>query len=65
MESTEDYGGPQSVVDLQKNLKISNGSSRSVLVKLRKVDKTERIGRGVYCIKGDTRKYNSKKNYLE
>jgi len=39
MESEEDFGGPQSVGDMMKNLKISNGSSRSVLVKLHQAKK--------------------------
>ncbi|NIP61704.1 MAG: hypothetical protein GWN01_13490 [Nitrosopumilaceae archaeon] len=40
--------GPQSVNDLCKNLGISNGSSRSVLVKLHKAGKIERISKGTY-----------------
>lgn len=65
MESEESFGGPQSVVDLEKNLKISNGSSRSVLVKLYQSKKTERIGHGIYRIKNDSREYTSKKKYLQ
>ena len=65
MEAEDEFGGPQSVTDLEKNLKISNGSSRSVLVKLRQAEKTERIGSGVYRVKGDNRKFNPTKPHLE
>jgi len=40
--------GPQSVNDLCLKLGISNGSSRSILVKLNQAGKIERIERGVY-----------------
>lgn len=43
--------GPQSVTDLTKNLGISNGSSRSVLVKMHQAGKIERISKGVYNLK--------------
>ena len=64
LESSEEYGGPQSVNDLQLNLKISNGSSRSVLVRLYKSEKIERIGKGIYRAKGDSRKYDKKKPHI-
>lgn len=65
MESKDDFGGPQSVNDLEKNLKISNGSSRSVLVKLHQAGKIERIGPGIYKIKGDFREFSSSKEHLK
>lgn len=66
LESDEDYGGPQSVDDLCNNLGISNGSSRSVLVKLHQAGKIDRIGHGIYRIKGDSRKYRkTKPHYTE
>ena len=43
--------GPQSVADLCTNLGISNGSSRSVLVKMHQAGKIERISKGVYNLK--------------
>ena len=46
-----DEKGPQSVNDLCINLGISNGSSRSVLVKMHKAGILERTGKGVYKIK--------------
>jgi len=66
LESEEDYGGPQSVDDLCRNLGISNGSSRSVLVKLHQAGKIERIAKGIYRIKNDSRKYRKRKpHYTE
>jgi len=64
LASTEDFGGPQSVNDLRLSLKISNGSSRSVLVRLHKSDNVERIGKGIYRIKGDSRDFNGNKLHL-
>lgn len=52
--------GPQSIDDLCKNLGISNGSSRSVLVKLYKAGRIERIAKGVYRANEDDRKYAKK-----
>jgi len=40
--------GPQSINDLCFKLGISNGSSRSILVRLQEAGKIERIERGVY-----------------
>ena len=40
--------GPKSVADLCGSLGISNGSSRSVLVRMRKKGLIARIGKGVY-----------------
>ena len=50
--------GPKSVSDLCSQLGISNGSSRSVLVKLHKAGKIDRIGKGVYRMYDDDRKYS-------
>lgn len=61
MESHEAYGGPQSIDDLCKNLGISNGSARSVVVKLHKAGKIERIASGVYRIEGDEREHSPEK----
>ena len=40
--------GPKSVADLCKSLGISNSSSRSILVRMRKKGLIARIGKGVY-----------------
>ena len=63
LSSEIEYGGPQSVDDLVKNLNISNGSSRSIVIKLLKAGKIERIGRGTYRINGDKRNYKKNKPY--
>ena len=42
--------GPQSVDDLCNNLGITNGSSRSVLVRLHKANKIKRVSKGVYSL---------------
>lgn len=65
MKSEENFGGPQSVDDLCKNLRISNGSSRSVLVKLHSAGDIERIGKGKYRLRGDARRFNPNKKYLK
>ena len=64
LKSQEAYGGPQSIDDLCNNLQITNGSSRSVVIKLLKSGKLERIGHGIYRINGDARKYQKKKPYF-
>ncbi len=64
MKSEEEFGGPQSVDDLCRSLQISNGSSRSVLVKLHQAEKIERVGTGIYRIKGDMREFNKKKPHM-
>ena len=45
--------GPQSVADLSQNLGISNGSSRSVLVKMHQAGIILRISKGVYNLKDE------------
>jgi len=65
MESYDDYGGPQSVGDLCKSLRINNGSSRSVLVKLHKAGDVERIGKGIYRLKEDEREFVKDKPHLQ
>lgn len=65
LESNEDFGGPQSVSDLCKSLQITNGSSRSILVRLYKLGDIERIGLGIYRIKNDSRSFNTNKSHLK
>jgi len=64
LKSKEAYGGPQSVDDLCKNLGISNARSRSALVRLRKAGKIERMRKGIYCVKGDTRTFSKNKPHF-
>ena len=40
--------GPKTVADLCQSLGISNGSSRSVLVRMRKKGLLTRVGKGTY-----------------
>jgi len=63
LESKEEYGGPQHVRDLCKNLWISNTNARSVVVRLHENGKIERLEKGVYRIIGDTRPYKKKRKY--
>ena len=49
--------GPQSVNDLCTNLGISNGSSRSVLVKLHQAGKIIRVSSGVYSLPDESRAF--------
>ena len=56
--------GPQSVVDIQINFQITNGSSRSVLVRLHKSGQIERIGKGIYRINDDSRNYEENKSHI-
>ena len=65
LESKNDFGGPQSVNDLCLNLKISNGNSRSVLVRLYQSGKIERIEKGIYKLKNDNRKYDLTKPHMD
>lgn len=65
LKSTQDFGGPQTVYDVQINLQITNGSSRSVLIRLLKSGEIERIGKGIYRIKDDSRNYDKKKPLLK
>lgn len=64
LKSTKDFGGPQSVNDLQINLQISNGSARSVLIRLHKSGNIKRIGKGIYRIDGDSRDYDKNKPHM-
>lgn len=58
--STDAYGGPQSVSDVCKSLSMTNRNARSILSRMYKQKKVERIGKGVYRAKGDSREYNAK-----
>lgn len=57
--------GPQSVNDLCANMRISNGSSRSVLIKMHQAGMIERISKGVYRKIGDSRSYDPKTSKMK
>jgi len=63
IKSEEEWGGPQSVEDVCKNLRMINRNARSILSRLSQKGKIERIGKGVYRIKGDTRPYKKNKSH--
>jgi len=63
LESKKEYGGPQSINDVCKNLNMSNRNTRSILSKMYKTGKIDRISLGIYRIKGDSREYNDNKPY--
>ena len=65
MSLDEEYGGPQSVGDICRNLGVSNTHSRSILVKLCKSGKIERIEKGIYRVTGDEREHIPSKPYLD
>lgn len=57
--------GSQSVADLCTNLGISNGSSRSVLVKMHQAGMIERISKGVYKLKTPSENNSVQKKTLK
>jgi len=59
LKSTKEYGGPQSVDDICKSLSMTNRNARSILSRMYKKEKIERIGKGIYRVKGDKREYDS------
>jgi len=61
IKSEKEWGGPQSVEDVCKNLRMTNRNARSILSRLSQKGKIERIGKGVYRFKGDPRPYNKNK----
>jgi predicted transcriptional regulator of viral defense system len=61
LESDDEYGGPQSVNDICKNLNIPNTNVRSLVIRMMKTGKIERISKGVYKIANDSREYVSSK----
>ena len=65
LESTEEYGGPQSLRDVCRNLRIPNNNARSILSKMYTHGKIDRIKPAVYRAKGDSRKYNTDKPHYK
>ena len=61
LESDDEYGGPQSVNDICKNLNIPNTNVRSLVIRMMKTGKIERISKGGYKIANDSREYVSSK----
>ena len=61
LKSTEEYGGPQSLDEVVKNLGMSNSNARSALSKMSKSGKIDRIKPAVYRAKGDSRDYDPNK----
>ena len=61
LESTEEYGGPQSINDICQNLDMTNRNARSILSRMYKKGKIDRISEGVYRAKDDIREYNDHK----
>jgi len=65
LSSTKEYGGPQSLKDVCKNLQMSNNNARSILSKMSQSGKIDRIKPAVYRIKGDNRDYDPDKPHYE
>ena len=61
LESEKKYGGPQSIDDVCRNLGMTNRNTRSMLSTMTKNELIDRIGDGIYRIKGDSREFNKDK----
>jgi len=61
IESDKEYGGPQSINDICQNLHMSNRNARSILSRMYKKGKIDRVSEGVYRAKGDSREYDGNK----
>ncbi len=65
LKSTEEYGGPQSTRDVEKNLRMNNNNARSILSKMSKRGEIDRIKPAVYRAKGDDRYYDPYKQHYK
>ena len=65
LKSSDDYGGPQAVKDVCINLKMKHKNAASILSRLCKKGKIERIRKGVYRISGDARDYSERKPHYK
>lgn len=65
LKSTDSYGGPQSVKDICINLDMKKKNAASILSRLCKKEKIERVGKGTYRIVGDARSYNKNKPHYK
>ena len=61
LESEKEFGGPQSIKDVCQNLQMSNRNARSILSRMYKKGKIDRVSEGVYRAKGDSREYDGNK----
>ena len=61
LESEKEFGGPQSINDVCQNLQMSNRNARSILSRMCKKGKIDRLSEGVYRVKGDVREYDASK----
>ena len=65
LKSSEGYGGPQSVKDVCINLKMKHKNAASILSRLCKKGKIERVEKGIYRISGDGREYSKSKPHYK
>lgn len=65
LKSNEKYGGPQSAKDVCINLKMKPKNATSILSRLCKKGKIERMEKGIYRISGDDRKYDKSKPHYK
>lgn len=65
LKSNEKYGGPQSVKDVCINLKMKPKNAMSILSRLCKKGKIERMEKGIYKIRGDDREYDKSKPHYK
>lgn len=64
LESEEEFGGPQSIDDVCKNLHLTNRNARSILSKMTKRNEIDRIGQGIYRAIGDDREFVEGKSHF-
>lgn len=65
LKSNEKYGGSQSVKDVCINLKMKHKNVASILSRLCKKGKIERVEKGIYRISGDAREYDKSKPHYK
>ncbi len=65
LKSKKEYGGPQSLDDVCKNLQMNNRNARSILSRLCLKGEIDRIGIAVYRAKDDDREYDSSKPHYK
>ena len=65
LESTEPFGGPQTIKDIMINLKTTNTNARSIMYKLCKNGKIKRIKVGLYCSINSKTSFDKNKPHLE
>lgn len=65
LKSKDVYGGPQSVNDVCRNLRMTNRNARSILSRMYKKGKIDRIEKSIYRAKGDDREYDPDKTHYK